>query len=50
MLGYRCTRLEIRVQSVDEDVARDTNRAEVKGQERVLNGVVIATASDMSLV
>lgn len=26
MLGYGCTRLEIGVQSVYEDVARDTNR------------------------
>ena len=28
MLGYGCTRLEIGVQSVYEDVARDTNRSE----------------------
>lgn len=27
MLGYGCTRLEIGVQSVYEDVARDTNRS-----------------------
>lgn len=26
MLGYGCTRIEIGVQSVYEDVARDTNR------------------------
>lgn len=29
MLGYGCTRLEIGVQSVYEDVARDTNRSAV---------------------
>lgn len=28
MLAYGCTRLEIGVQSVYEDVARDTNRSE----------------------
>lgn len=29
MLAYGCTRLEIGVQSVYEDVARDTNRSEL---------------------
>ncbi len=31
MLGYGCTRLEIGVQSVYEDVARDTNRSVGQG-------------------
>ena len=31
MLNYGCTRLEIGVQSVYEDVARDTNRWNVQG-------------------
>lgn len=36
MLGYGCTRLEIGVQSVYEDVARDTNRSECPGEEEVV--------------
>ncbi|MCL4127497.1 UNVERIFIED_CONTAM: hypothetical protein GTU68_058855 [Idotea baltica] len=37
MLKYGCTRLEIGVQSVYEDVARDTNRSHCAGRERKLS-------------
>ena len=33
MLSYGCTRLEIGVQSVYEDVARDTNRGKEGGRQ-----------------
>lgn len=39
MLGYGCTRLEIGVQSVYEDVARDTNRSALNQSESVHNAV-----------
>lgn len=39
MLGYGCTRLEIGVQSVYEDVARDTNRGHTVVYTRITNTV-----------
>lgn len=38
MLNYGCTRLEIGVQSVYEDVARDTNRYELGGWMNEMEG------------
>lgn len=43
MLGYGCTRLEIGVQSVYEDVARDTNRSALNQSQSVHNAVCQTT-------
>lgn len=50
MLNYGCTRLEIGVQSVYEDVARDTNRLALSGSVNVIPLGVILSLQYASLL
>lgn len=45
MLAYGCTRLEIGVQSVYEDVARDTNRSEIIRDITLFDHILLSLAA-----